>query len=85
VAAKKMLDDWQHPIDHEWVLQVLGFFKGCYAGSQGWAVPVLVLDKRDPMEHIDKHAGVHFIRKFYPDYVPTLEDFRDAYWGQKSA
>lgn len=37
----------------------------------------------DPMKNIDRHAGVAYIRRYYPDFVPTEEDFAKAYWGSK--
>ena len=35
----------------------------------------------DPVKNIDRHAGVAFIRRFYPDFVPTREQFDTAKWG----
>ncbi len=32
-----------------------------------------------------KHAGVHLIRRYYPEYEPRAEDFAAAYWGTKPA
>jgi hypothetical protein len=34
---------------------------------------------------IERHAGVNCIRKFYPDFVPTPEEWADAQWGSKPA
>jgi hypothetical protein len=88
-GAKALLDNWQRPpIDRAWVLQVLGYFAGCYnlrlALEWGWEVAHLTMDKTlDPMQYIDNHAGVHLIRKYYPDFSPTTEDFQEACWGTR--
>lgn len=91
--AQRILDEWQPlPVDHpevqEWVLQVLGYFRNCYRGygaePECWHVRRLhMLGAKDPVPSADDHAGVHFIRKFYPGYAPTDEDFKNAYWGTK--
>jgi hypothetical protein len=90
-AAKRLRDKWQappleSPEIREWVLQVLGYFATMYnlSGVNDWAVANLTIDrKRDPVANADKHAGVHFIRKYYPHYMPTADDFANAYWGTK--
>jgi hypothetical protein len=73
----------------DWILQVLGYFRGCFnfAGSEaGWEAGNLTIDaKIDPLTRADCHAGVHCIRKYYPEYQPTAEQFRRAYWGKKPA
>lgn len=28
------------------------------------------------------HAGVHLIKKFYPEYKANETDFKRAYWGK---
>jgi hypothetical protein len=90
--AKAILDSWKAPpIDseeiREWVLQVLGYFKGCYnldLSEDGWSNDNLTIDMNlNPLEYIDNHAGVHLIRKYYPDFIPTRDDFDNAYWGTK--
>jgi hypothetical protein len=45
-------------------------------------IPVLDTDE-DHSTIFFEHAGVHFIRKFYPEYVGLVEDFANAYWGKK--
>ena len=75
---------------HEWVLQVLGYYKGCYCRGDGvqpedWHAGNLLIDSREPMASADKHAGVHLIRRYYPEYQPTDADFAEAYWGTKPA
>lgn len=37
----------------------------------------------DPMQNVDRHAGVAYIRKFYPDFMPTADNFAQAHWGSK--
>lgn len=89
--ARKILADWKAPaIDspevQDWIRQVLGYFRNCYrpAGTVGrCAVDKLEIDERDPMVNIDHHAGVYFIRCFYPEFTPTVEHFTGAYWGSK--
>jgi len=95
--AKAILDHWQTndrlclglPEMQDWIKQVLGYFRGCYVGQdkQGnpsWNADSLRINKdADPVLNADLHAGVHFIRKYYPEYVPTAEDFGGAYWGTK--
>ena len=91
--AKKLLKSWQPPSPSspeitDWRQQVLGYFRGCYRnpGSPDgeWNASNLVIDQnRDPIANADDHAGVHLIREFYPDYVPTEDNFGGAYWGSK--
>lgn len=91
-AARTALDSWQRPpMDAPeviaWILQVLGYFKGCYRGPdpepECWHAGRLSIDDRDPMQHLDEHAGVRLIRKYYPEFMPTAQMFLDAYWGTK--
>jgi hypothetical protein len=94
-AAKAMLDEWaankpalSDPAVQEWVLQVLGYFRGCYrnpdmSGVEQWNVSNLKIDSRDPMANVDDHAGVRTIRHYYPEFTPTAEHFAGAYWGTK--
>ena len=78
----------------DWIRQVLGYFKGCYNfrfnsedktwDEAGWHAGNLTIDSDlDPMDHLDHHAGVRCIRKYYPDYQPERLDFLRAYWGKK--
>lgn len=86
--AKKIMDDWTVPpitdvsiID--WIHQVLGYFGSGYKG-QSWNVSDLVFDsKRDSVSNQNDHAGVHFIRKYYPQYKLTEADLKRAYWGKR--
>ena len=93
IEVNAMLDAWQAPpLDspdvHEWVLQVLGYFRDCYrnpdkSGWEQWSASHVRILKQNPLEHANDHAGVHHIRHFYPKYQPTAEDFANAYWGTK--
>lgn len=69
----------------DWIAHVLGYFKGCYQGVNGsWNAGELVISKEiDPIANQDKHAGVHLIKAYYPDFIATAEDFKNAYWGSK--
>jgi hypothetical protein len=92
--AKKLLKSWKPPPINspeivDWRQQVLGYFRSMYRNpnapkNEQWNASVMIADRdRDPIANADEHAGVHFIRKFYPDYVPTEEDFGGAYWGSR--
>jgi len=92
-AARTVLAAWQKPaLDspavQEWILQALGYFRGCFnfnpEKETGWHAGNLTIDSAlDPLEHADFHAGVHLIRRYYPEYQPTAEQFQQAYWGKK--
>jgi hypothetical protein len=89
-AAMSLLNQWNLPLAeaHEWVLQVLGYFKGCYCRADGvqpedWHVGNLLIDSRDSMANADHHAGVRCIKRYYPEYQPTAADFAEAHWGTK--
>lgn len=94
--ARRLLEVWslqKRPLSdstvQDWIQQVLGYFRGCYAGQnakgeQSWNVSDLRIDQNvDPLLNADIHAGVHLIRKYYPEYSPKAEDFKQAYWGTK--
>jgi len=68
-----------------WILQVLGYFAHCYndqpENPEGWSAGQLIIDhKRSPLNHPERHAGVNLIRRFYPEYTPTIDDFAAAEW-----
>jgi hypothetical protein len=81
------------PAVKDWILQCLGYFRGCYNfrfggtpadNEAGWEAGNLTIDQGlDPMKNADFHAGVHHIREFYPDYTPRAVDFQRAYWGKQ--
>jgi len=100
-AARTLLATWEankRPLDdpevEEWILQVLGYFRGCYCRGDGaqeedWHAANLVIAGtgrgKEPGRTLtpDQHAGVHCIRRYYPDYTPTEAHFAGAYWGSK--
>lgn len=94
-SARGILMAWEtnHPVlDSEevqdWVHQILGHFLNCYAGPQdgesAWHASNLQISAQAvPMLLIDAHAGVHHIRRYYPEFTPTQEHFDRAYWGSK--
>lgn len=71
------------------VREVLGYFQGCYAGQnekgeRSWNCSDLrIIAGIDPMLNAELHAGVNCIRQYYPEFVPTAEDFAEARWGAK--
>ena len=36
------------------------------------------------IEHQNQHAGVHYIRKYYPEFKLERQHVLNAYWGSKS-
>lgn len=96
VKAYRLLQAWResrinlHMSDvREWIHQVLGYFRNCYkgqAGDQEWyAGELRISADTDPILSADLHAGVHLIRKYYPEYTPVKADFDGAFWGTKGA
>lgn len=89
-AARKILDAWEplpleSPEVQGWISQVMGYFKGCYQGPTGsWNASDLYIGRCDlfAMENQDRHAGVHLIRKYYPEFVLTEEILKNARWGK---
>lgn len=85
--AKRILDTWQAPpLDtpaiQAWIRKLLRYFQHCYKGDcrepYCWYAPNLKIDSEiDPMTVIDEHAGIHAIRRFYPEFMPTLQHFQD--------
>ena len=93
-AARKMLRGWVPPPINspeiaDWIHQVLGYFRGMYRNDnaprgQEWNAGTMHVDPdRDPLLNADAHAGVHLIREYYPDYMPSRADFGGAYWGTR--
>jgi len=88
--AKGILNRWQPlPIEHpdvkQWIHQILGYFRNCYQSASGsWQAGELrILKAGDDPLPVDLHAGIHLIRKYYPEYQPTASDWNAAYWGTK--
>jgi hypothetical protein len=93
-AAKGKLKAWkplpiEHPDVQDWIYRVMGYFKGCYAwpsdnGDINWNADKLDIDTiKDPVLLQDNHAGVHLIRKYYPEFKLTQEIVERAYWGNR--
>jgi len=90
-VARTILNSWKRPAlespeVQEWILQVLGYFKGCYCRGDGaepedWHAANLAINPEN--RTVDEHAGVHLIRKYYPEFTPSEEHFQQAYWGSK--
>lgn len=91
--AKGILKAWRKPpIEspeiQDWIRQVLGYFRHCYKGDgpepECWHASnhKIIKDKWEILP-LDQHAGVHFIRNYYPEYEPQREHFSEAYWGTK--
>ena len=85
-GAMNLLNQWNLPLAeaHEWVLQVLGYFKGCYCRGNGaqpedWHAGNLLIGSEAGPQTVDHHAGVRLIRRYYPEYQPTDADFAEAY------
>lgn len=88
--ARRLLKSWKRlPLKDEkiqdWVYNIMGYFKTCYQGKDGsWNAGELQIDsKRDPIKSQNTHAGVHFIRKFYPRFKLKQSHLDNAYWGTK--
>ncbi len=88
VEIRAMLDAYvpppvTSPSVRRWIAEVLAYYKGCYrnaaAGDRQWYAGYMIIANArsvNPMEHVDNHAGVNFVRKYYPDWAPTKEDFK---------
>jgi hypothetical protein len=76
------------PEVQDWIHQVLSYFRGCFCRGDGskpedWHADVVRIDSAaDPLDNAECHAGVHLIRKYYPEFQPTREHFARAYWGK---
>jgi len=83
------------PEIQDWICQVMGYFRDCYCGQdQGGDISWNVSDLRigldtmagnpiDPILNQDIHAGVNFIRKYYPEFKLEQRHVDAAYWGSK--
>jgi len=94
-AARGILKAWKRPAIEspevqDWIKQVLGYFRNCYRGEgpepECWnASNLRIIKNGEPLPLIGEHAGVHLIRKYYPEFTPAAEHLSGAYWGQKPA
>lgn len=71
-----------------WIKDVLAYFRHCYRGIQhdetAWhASNVQVNAKADELANAEIHAGVHYVRKYYPEFVPVADDFTGT-WGKRN-
>ena len=93
-GARGILKRWannrlplESPEVQEWIYNVLGYFKNCYQGENGsWNTSDITIDRkneRDQWLWQDEHCGVHFIRKYYPEFEAAPAHFERAYWGTK--
>ena len=95
--AKNILEDWHKtkkpltdPEVQDWVHQVMGYFKGMYAapdekGEDKWNVSRLLYQPElTPVVDQDRHAGVNFIKKYYPEFKLEDSHVKNAYWGKKT-
>ncbi len=81
IYAKTKIRTATDPVSIDWIRQVLGYFKNCYSpDGKEWSANKLVIKKDG---EVNLHAGIHHIRKTYPGYVATKEDWENAYWGKK--
>ena len=80
--AALLLNEWEAnkpPIDRDWVRHVLSYFSTCYSpDGVNRNVDSFVKGPKVPRnkEQIDRHLGVMFIRKYYPEFKPTRSDFQ---------
>lgn len=91
--AQDELNRWEPlPLDsdeiQDWIAQVLGYFRNCYRGEgdepECWnAGNLRILNPDEEALPYDLHAGVRLIRRYYPDFQPSPNDFERAYWGKK--
>ena len=53
-----------------WINFVMTYFENCYQNpeTKSWNATDLLIANLNPIENQDTHAGVHFIRKYYPEF-----------------
>jgi len=78
--AQKILKTTRYYFTLEWCHQVLRYFRDCYSpdGIDADVNHCIIDSTRDPIEHQDCHLGVMHIRKYFPDYKPTVRDFANS-------
>ena len=85
--ARQELEEWEPKTpDINWIHQVLGYFQGMYIAKPGASRNLSDLHytpKLNPLDEWRLHAGVLLIQQYYPDYVPELDDFTKAIWGNQ--
>jgi len=86
--AQKLLDNWiplsiDDPGIKDWILQVMGYFRHCYNEGDGWnANKLAIYPDINPIVNQNLHAGVHYIREYYPNFILTEDIVDNAYWGK---
>jgi hypothetical protein len=93
--AQDLLNKWagekpplSDPKIQDWIHQVMGYFHDMHKGhgdkETSWHASNLThRPGADPMLNQDIHAGVNFIRKYYPEFKLEGGHVANAYWGSK--
>lgn len=82
-------EEKQTPIDENWKNSVFNYYNNCYSsdGVNSNASDCIILEEETSLDYKNKyHLAVLFIRKYYPDFIATEEDFLnhpEASWGKK--
>lgn len=79
----------------DWIYQMLGYFDNCFKGLKDTCNcdKMKVRNYRKIFSNNkfyykflvtiqSLHLVVHHIREFYPEYIATEEDFKNAYWDK---
>jgi hypothetical protein len=57
-----------------WIVECMKYFKNCYSFDGSWNADKLTINRMLlPTENQQFHAGVHYIRKYLPDFNLTEE------------
>lgn len=87
--------DINSPEIKDWIYNVLGYFRDCFSPdgiNRSVSDNIIWIPKNrkpfgDKWQHfkrnINWHLGVMMIRQYYPEYKPSISDFKNAYWGKK--
>lgn len=90
--ARKLLNQWSKnrptlndPAIQDWICNILGYFRHCYVKPYGTnrAGDLLIDANRNPLRFAHEHAGIQYIRRFYPEFHPGARHFAGAYWGER--
>lgn len=80
--ARRLLESYQPPAINSreaqlWIRRVMAYFNNCYRGDDPnpWHANRLHIHSNlcDAAHPIEDHAGVRFIRQYYPDFTPAGE------------
>ena len=84
-----------HPLVKDWIYQILGYFNSCWKLTESSNVSDLHYKNYRTLFDTDEeyyffltkvqflHAGINYIKKYYPEYKAIKEDFKKAYWGKE--